>query len=108
MEPVAAAFRNHTDLATARSSAFCGIHSSAHAKFGDGFERNLQSCFGLLRLLLNTASIDAIESEIVIVTRTSVEANIAFGPARCIDGSWSEHHESGEGASIQRNLANLR
>src|SRR2546423_13816134 len=100
MKLVRAALGDDADLTASGRSTLRRVESRADTEFGNRFERNLQPRFRLLGLFLDSAGIDAVEGEVVVVARAAVEANVAFGPARSVDRSGREHHQRREGTSV--------
>src|SRR5437762_263726 len=57
---IGSGLRHDDNLRATGGAAFGGIDSGAHAKLGDGVQRNVQARVGLLRLFLHTARVDAV------------------------------------------------
>src|SRR6267142_1306945 len=99
---------NNVHLPAAGRPALRGVDGGVHTKFRNGFQWYLQPRFGLLRLLLDAAGVDAVECEVVIVARPAVEPDIALGTSAGVDRSRGQHHEGRKGAPVERNLTDLR
>ena len=107
-ETIRSAPGNNVHLPAPGRPALRGVDGGVHAKFRNGFQWYLQPSFGLLRLLLNAAGVDAVECEVVIVARPAVEPDVALGTSTGVDRSRGQHHESRKRAPVERNLTDLR
>ncbi len=107
MITVSAGLRHHVDLRAARGPALGGIDSGAHAKLGDGVQRNVQARVGLLRLFLHTAGVDAVERKIAVVEGVPVEADAALRAVAVVDCPGDQGHQAGPVAPADRNLLDL-
>ena len=104
---IGAGFGYYLDLDAAGGTAFRGIDRGAHAKLGDGIERDVEARFGLLGLLLHTVVINAVEGVIGVVDGVAVEADIALRAVAVVDRARSQHHQAGPVASADRNFLDL-
>src|SRR6202041_3745074 len=78
MISVRAGLRDYVDLRAARGAALRSVIGRADPKFGDGVERDVQPGIGLLRLLLDAAGIDAVESKVAVIQGMAAEADAAL------------------------------
>ncbi len=59
-------------------------------------------------LLLDSAGIDTLESEVTVVERVAVEADIALTSSTAVDRPGRERHQRSPVPAIERNISDLR
>ncbi len=104
---VGSGLRNHVDLNAAGRAAFRGVDRRADAELGDRIEGDVQPRFRLLRLLLNTVVVDAVESVVGIVDRVTIEPNAALRAVTVVNRAGRQHHQTGPVTAADRNLLDL-
>src|SRR5580692_8742570 len=106
MVVVRAGLGDNVDLAAGLGTVFRVIERGAHAIFGDGIRRNLQTDFGFLRLLLNTRRVHAVKGKVVVVAGPAGETNCALVAAAVVS-PWGEASEIGPVSAVQREVFDL-
>src|SRR5262249_51784473 len=107
MKLIAAGLGDDIDLSASSGTAFRSVDGGVYTELGDRFQRDLQSRFRFLWLFLDAAGINAIEREVVVVSGTAVEADIAFRTTSSIDGTRSHQHQCCERPAVDWNFTNL-
>src|SRR5262249_40127759 len=85
----------HVNLRAAGRTSFSCIDVSANAKLGNRVERNVEARVGFLRLFLNAAGVDAIESEVTVIERVTREADCPLGAISIVNRAGHKQHQAG-------------
>ncbi len=107
MQLIGARLGDHVDLATRLGAIFRIVQSAADAIFLDCVLRNLQARLRFLGLFLNAACVHAVNLKIIVVARSSCEANGSLIAATVILGERREQRETGPVAPVVREIRDL-
>ncbi len=108
MEVVRPGLGNHVNLHAGSRAALGSVNCGADTELLDRIQRDGKPRLGLLRLLLDAGSVDAVKREIVVVKRVAVEPDVPLAAAAVVDGARRQRHERGPVPPAQGDLVNLR
>src|ERR1700733_2691620 len=108
MKLASAGFSHDLNLSSSCAALVCAVHSAASFELGDGFHRKLKAKIQLLKLVIDTCGVYAVDVEVVVFLRETGKADLIFSAAGVIDGSWHLRLKALKASSVHRKLAELR
>ena len=107
MKIIRARFSDYVYLAARLSAVFRIVQSAVDAIFLNCVLGNLQTSLRLLRLLLNTAGVDAVNLKVIVVSRAAGKANGALIAATVVLSKGGEKRETSPVAPVVGKICDL-